>query len=392
MPASQRGNPADVAVGVDAQQVHVTAVLRQGQYFGLEPSRTDHGEHGVMRIDPLDCPRQVVEPLPEVRMMPGPARDMVEFVAHRPAHQGRMILEGFNHLQHLALLFRHLRFVPPVHPVALPGHRQVGHHRQAGMPAAKVWRAPGDSVTVAGIAMAKARREHVYGLNPCFEVLRARRRTVYRAFLNKDTPNNTRLMKLRELLERAEVEIDWVDKGRLLDLSGSKEHQGAVLKAATYPYVDVQDLMGRPRLLLLDNVEDPHNVGAILRCAEVFGFHDVLLPLKGTPDVYPSVLKVSAGAAEHLNIAKQASATRYAQAALDQGYAILALDAKGTTSLAQAAELTGNRFMLVIGGEDRSVGQYILNHATHVISIPQRGRVNSLNASVAAGIAMHALA
>lgn len=240
--------------------------------------------------------------------------------------------------------------------------------------------------------MAKARREHVYGLNPCFEVLRARRRTVYQAFLNKDAPNNTRLHKLAALLEKAEVEIDWVDKGRLIDLSGSREHQGAVMKAATYPYGDLEEMFGRPRLLLLDNVEDPHNVGAILRCAEVFGFHDVLLPMKGTPDVYPSVLKVSAGAAEFLNIAKQASATKYAQAAIEHGYSILALDAKGNMTLKEAAGLGLSRFMLVIGGEDRSVGQFILNHADHVISIPQHGRVNSLNASVAAGIAMHAFA
>ena len=240
--------------------------------------------------------------------------------------------------------------------------------------------------------MAKASREHVYGLNPCFEVLRARRRAVYRAFLNRDAPNNARLKKLADLLEKAEVEIDWVDKGRLLDLSGSRENQGAVLKTATYPYADFEEMLGRPRLLLLDNVEDPHNVGAILRCAEVFGFHDVLLPLKGTPDVYPSVLKVSAGAAEFLNIAKQASSTKYAQAAIEHGYTILALDAKGTISLKEAAGLGLSQFLLVIGGEDRSVGQFILNHADHVISIPQHGRVNSLNASVAAGIAMHALA
>lgn len=242
-----------------------------------------------------------------------------------------------------------------------------------------------------GNIMAKPSREYIHGLNPCFEVLRADRRKVYRAYLNGQAPDNPRIRKLAGFLEKKGIDIDWVEKGRLFDLAQSKEHQGAVLKTQPYPYVASDELFQADRLLLLDNVEDPHNVGAILRCAEVFGFHKVLLPTKGTPEVYPSVVKVSAGASEHLLIAKDRSANQYAKKAKEEGFVIAALDAKGNTSLKEVFNQAPPRLMLVVGGEARAVGQYILNEAEHLVGIPQFGKVNSLNASVAAGIAMYGL-
>ncbi len=179
----------------------------------------------------------------------------------------------------------------------------------------------------------------------------------------------------------------------MTDLSQSRDHQGVVLKTGLYPYTATDDLWDADRLLLLDNIEDPHNVGAILRSAEIFGFHAVLLSKRGVPEVYPSVVKVSAGATEFLRISKEHSANQYAQAAREKAYRIVALDAKGDCDLrTAAAESAGQRLLLVIGGEDKSVGQYILNMADRVARIEQHGRINSLNASVAASIAMFAFA
>ena len=232
--------------------------------------------------------------------------------------------------------------------------------------------------------MAKSSREHIYGLNPAFEVLRAGKRRVFSAHLNDGMRDNARVKKLLGVLERT-------DKGRLMQLSGSRDHQGGVLKTSLYPYPDFGELLGAPRLLLLDNVEDPHNVGAILRSAEVFGFTSVCLPKKGVPEIYPSVVKVSAGAAEFMKICRDDSANGYARKAAEAGYRVVALDAGGKTSLESVAEAKPEKLLLVIGGEDRSVGQFILNMADDVVGITQRGRINSLNASVAAGIALFAL-
>ena len=240
--------------------------------------------------------------------------------------------------------------------------------------------------------MSKPSREYVYGINPCFEVLRAGRRKVYEAFLNQSIRNNPRLRKLVELLERKGVPVNWVEKGRLIDLSKSREHQGAVIKASPYWYADYEPLYADKKVLLLDNVEDPHNVGGILRSAEVFGFNSVFLPIKGVPEVYPSIVKVSAGASEFMQIARARSANQYVKRALEEGFTIAALDAKGTTSLDDIQPGSIDKLLLVIGGEDKSVGQFILNEAQIVLRIPQVGRINSLNASVAAGIAMHSMA
>ncbi len=239
--------------------------------------------------------------------------------------------------------------------------------------------------------MAKATREYVYGINPAFEVLREKRRTVYGAWLNQSARNKPRTQKLVKLLEQHEVPIEWVEKGRLIQLSKSTEHQGVVLKTSLYPYTPHVDLLEHSRLLLLDNIEDPHNVGAVLRSAEVFGFRGVCLPSKGVPEVYPSVVKVSAGATEFMQIARDGSANQYARAAAEAGYQIAALDMKGNTTLDAVQAAAPDKLLLVIGGEDKSVGQFILNMADYIIGIRQFGRVNSLNASVAAGIAMHAL-
>ena len=240
--------------------------------------------------------------------------------------------------------------------------------------------------------MAQSSREFLYGLNPCFEALRAGRRKFYDAFINDATKDSPRLKKLVEVLTKHEIPINYVDRGRLTQLSGSDEHQGAVIRSGLYPYVPWESLFDdRQRLLLLDNVEDPHNVGAILRSAEIFGFNGVFLPTKGVPEVYPSVIKVSAGAAEFMQISRERDSNRYAREAKERGYKILALDAAGKTMLDSLNGLPEDKVLLVVGGEDRGVGQFILNMADAIVSIEQCGHVNSLNASVAAGIAMHSL-
>lgn len=240
--------------------------------------------------------------------------------------------------------------------------------------------------------MAPPSREYIYGINPIFEVIRGGRRKVYEAYLNEATARQPRMAKLSTFLEQRSIPVVWVDKHRLFELSRSKEHQGAVLKTARYAYRCFEELLDHPRLLLLDNVEDPTNVGGIIRSAEIFGFHAVCLPTRGTPEIYPSVVKVSAGASEHLDICRDRAANYYVKTARDRGYTIVALDGKGKTELTDLPPSVGEKLLLVIGGEDKSVGQFILNSADYVARIPMQGQINSLNASVAAGIALFWLA
>ena len=231
-------------------------------------------------------------------------------------------------------------------------------------------------------------REFVYGINPAFEVLRGGKRKIFRAFIADS--NNPKIKKLIKVLESKSVTIRKADKGELFQLINNKYHQGVVLETEKYPYVSFKKIFEADKILLLDNIEDPHNLGAILRSAEIFGFNNILLPSKGSPEIYSSVVKVSSGASEHLDISRDMTANGYIKKAQEFGYKIIVLDQNGKTEISDLKEqLKDEAFVLVIGGEDKSVGQFIINNADYVVKMNQVGKVNSLNASVAAGIAMY---
>lgn len=234
--------------------------------------------------------------------------------------------------------------------------------------------------------------EFLFGLNPAFETLRANRRKVYGAYLNQANRNHPRMGKLTALLAERGIKAQWLEKGRLTDVCRTGEHQGVVLEVSPYPYVGPEQVLTHESVCLLDNLEDPHNVGAILRSAEVFGFKGVFLPSRGSPEIYPSVVKAAAGAAEFLDVCHSLTAVQATQKLLEAGFALVALDMHGKVDLTELPISAGARVCLVAGGEDRGVGQYVLNNAHHVVRLRQSGKVNSLNASVAAGIALHALA
>ncbi len=235
------------------------------------------------------------------------------------------------------------------------------------------------------------RSQFLYGIHPVAEALRAQRRQLFHAYLSKSSADKPRLQRLAALIARRGVPLDRLEKGRLTHLCESPEHQGIVLEAGPLPYTPFADLLHYRRLVLLDNMENPHNLGAILRTAEALGYDGVLLPRRGSPLVLPSVAKASAGACEHLRVAVNCSANQYVKIAMEEGWRVAALDRKGKTPLSELATAEFDRLLVAVGGEHRGVGQFILNQAHHVVSIEQRGRVNSLNASVAAGIALHAL-
>jgi len=240
--------------------------------------------------------------------------------------------------------------------------------------------------------MARASVEYVYGINACFEVIISEKRKSNSLHVNEKSKRNPRIVKLVEVAEKYEIPVEWVSKERLNQLSNSRDNQGAVLKVKPYKYDDFDDVVDSPRILLFDNVEDPHNVGAVLRSAEIFGFSTVLMPQRGVPEVYPSVVKVSVGASEHLKIVREANSNSYMKRLQeDHGYIVVALDGKGKSTFEEVKKCDPDKILLVIGGEDKSVGQYILNKADFVVSIKQFGKINSLNASVAASISMYEL-
>lgn len=231
----------------------------------------------------------------------------------------------------------------------------------------------------------------IYGINPVCEAVRAGRRTITRAWINQDYAQNPRLRKLVQFLNSHNTPVQFADKAKLFDLSQTREHQGAVLEASPFPHTPFADILGAPRMVLLDSIEDPHNIGAIMRTAEIMGWNNVLLPRHGSPLILPSVCKSSAGAVEHLQIAVNCSANQYVRIAMEEGYTVAALDGSGKTDLEELHALMPEKLLLVVGGENAGVSQFILNTCTYVTAIRQRGKINSLNASVAAALAIYQL-
>jgi len=230
--------------------------------------------------------------------------------------------------------------------------------------------------------------DHLYGLHPVTEALKADRRLFQELLIDEKAPAN-RFRDVCRLAESYHAPVHACSKHDLFEACGSRQHQGVVLTCSSFPYSTLtDDIFEQPRLLLLDNLEDPRNTGAILRSADLFGFTTVLLPKKGGAGVYPSVVKTSAGASEHLTVVREANSTTYFKRAASAGYRTVAMDAGGDVSLSDVPPDDGRPLFLILGGEDKRIGQYLLNSADVIAKIPQDGHVNSLNASVAAGIAL----
>jgi len=233
--------------------------------------------------------------------------------------------------------------------------------------------------------------DYLYGINPVTEAILAGRRTITRVVSAEGTEANPRMRHLLNAARKAGIPVSRMPRAKVSELAGTRENQGVVAECGPFSYTPFAEMLGAPRMVLLDNIDDPHNIGAVMRTAEVLGWKNVLLPRRGAALVLPSVAKSAAGACEYLNIAVNCSANQYVKIALEAGYAVVALDGGGDKSLEAVRDMKPEKVLLVVGGEDSGVGQFIKMNASHVCAIPQSGHVNSLNASVAAALALYML-
>jgi 23S rRNA (guanosine2251-2'-O)-methyltransferase len=206
------------------------------------------------------------------------------------------------------------------------------------------------------------RRERIYGTRPVAEAERGRRE-VHRVWRAPDTP--------AEELER---------------LSGSPDHQGVVAEVDPYPYADPESLLESDDALVvaLDQVQDPHNLGAVCRAAEVAGASGVVIPERRAASVTPAACKASAGAVEHLPVARVRNLADWLAGAKEAGAWAYGADAGAPKSYTEVD--WGGRAVLVLGSEGKGLRPRVAEVCDELVSIPVRGRVGSLNASVAAAV------
>jgi 23S rRNA (guanosine2251-2'-O)-methyltransferase len=198
--------------------------------------------------------------------------------------------------------------------------------------------------------------------------------------------------ELTRLARDRGVPIEERTRDALDRLADGVRHQGVVAIAGAYPYVDLSELRRRlgpaPLLLALDEVTDPHNFGAIVRSAVAFGVEGILVPKHRAAPVTPVVVRASAGATEHACIARVTNLQRGLAELAGDGFEIVGLAGDGEIELAALGPATDGR-CLVVGSEGRGMRRMVRERCTVVARIPHTGGVESLNASVAAGIALY---
>ena len=228
----------------------------------------------------------------------------------------------------------------------------------------------------------------IEGRNAVIEAFRAGK-TIDKLYVQdglKDGPIQT---ILREAKKR-DVKVNFVEKDRLNGMSATGHHQGVIAIAASYSYAEVEDILAKaaekgepPFIIILDGVEDPYNLGAIVRTANQAGAHGVIIPKNRAVGLTASVARTSAGALNYTPVAKVTNIARTMEDLKKQGLWFVCADMDGTGMY--DLDLTGP-LGLVIGNEGSGVSELVKKNCDFIASIPMKGEIDSLNASVAAGI------
>ncbi len=228
----------------------------------------------------------------------------------------------------------------------------------------------------------------IEGRNAVLEAFRSGR-TVDKLFVLDGCQDGPVRTIIREA-KKHDVILNFVGKERLNQISAAGKHQGVIAYAAAYEYAQVEDMLELagsrgedPFLILLDNIEDPHNLGAIIRTANVMGAHGVIIPKRRASGLTATVAKTSAGALNYTPVAKVTNLVRTIEELKERGIWFVCADMGGESPC--RLNLTGP-IGLVVGNEGEGVSRLVREHCDFLAGIPMKGEIDSLNASVAAGM------
>lgn len=234
--------------------------------------------------------------------------------------------------------------------------------------------------------------EWIYGRNPVYEVLRAGRRQIFRLQIAEGARYKDRLAKIIQLCKDESVPIEYVARTELDKIHS--HHQGVSLEVTSYPYASLSDIFDYaeqqsepPLILILDSLQDPQNLGTLLRTGESVGIHGVLLPFRRTATVTPAVVNASSGASEHLLIT-QVNIAQAIATIKDNDVWVIGLDRSLTSQPLEEADLSGP-LALIVGAEGKGMRTLVKKSCDQLVYLPMRGRVESLNAAVAGSIALY---
>ncbi|MFD0590885.1 23S rRNA (guanosine(2251)-2'-O)-methyltransferase RlmB [Paenibacillus sp. GCM10027627] len=234
--------------------------------------------------------------------------------------------------------------------------------------------------------------ELIAGKHPVLEALRSGRE------INKiwiaDGAQKSLTQPITAEAKKQGIIVQFVDKRKLDGMAAGVAHQGVIAQAAAFEYVEVEELLDRaksrgemPFILLLDEIEDPHNLGSILRTAECTGAHGVIIPKRRSAGLTATVLKTSAGAAEHVPVARVTNLAQTIDKLKEAGVWVAGTDVSAKQDVYKTK--FDMPLAIVIGNESKGMGRLIKEKCDFLVKLPMLGQLNSLNASVAAGVLMY---
>ena len=231
----------------------------------------------------------------------------------------------------------------------------------------------------------------IYGRNPVKEAYRAGK-TIEKLYLPKGAPDPV-LSPIYKMAKEKRTVISYVDKFTMDKLSEGGNHQGVLAKITDFDYSSVEDILALAKekdedllIVLLDGITDPHNLGAIVRSAECFGAHGIVIPKHRSVGVNDTVVKVASGATEHMLIAKVTNINDTIRMLKEHNVWVYATDFDGKAP--KLTNMTGD-IAIVIGSEGEGIKKLTKELCDDTITIPEYGKINSLNASVATGIILY---
>jgi len=236
--------------------------------------------------------------------------------------------------------------------------------------------------------------EWLYGRQAVREMLRARRRRVQRILLAKGSQRTGIVAEIMALAQGVRCPVGEGERQALDQATAGANHQGVAAEVSAYPYVEMDAILAAagddtPLLLALDHVQDPQNLGTLLRTADAAGVHGVLLPERRAAGITATVSNASAGAVEHLRIAQVINLTRTLQDLKAQRLWVAGLEVDPRATPFDRANLTGP-LVLVVGSEGEGLSRLVRETCDWLISLPMHGHVESLNVAVAGSIVLYA--
>ena len=231
----------------------------------------------------------------------------------------------------------------------------------------------------------------IYGRNAVMEALKGERE-IDKILVQKGEKEGS-VIKIISLAKSKAVVVQEVEKAKLDELTGREKHQGVLAYVAAHEYVTVEDILEEakekgeaPFVLILDNIQDPHNLGAIIRTAHNAGVHGIIIPKRRAVGLTGTVAKASAGALEYMKVAKVSNIVQTIRELKEKGLWIACADMDGRTLYEE--NLTGP-IGIVVGSEGEGVSKLTKENCDYIVSVPMYGKVTSLNASVAASLMVY---